>query len=66
MQIFVNGETQEIPSKCTVFQLLEDNAVSLKAAIVELNGKILKQEDWQCTVLQVDDKLEILIFMGGG
>ena len=66
MQIIVNGETQEIRSKCTVFQLLEDKAVSLKAAIVELNGKILKQEHWQGTVLQVDDRLEILIFMGGG
>lgn len=66
MQIIVNGETQEIRSKCTVFQLLEDKAVNLKAAIVELNGKILKQEHWQGTVLQVDDRLEILIFMGGG
>ena len=66
MQIVVNGETQEIPSKCTVFQLLEDKAVTLKAAVVELNGKILRQEHWQGTVLQVEDRLEILIFMGGG
>lgn len=66
MQIVVNGETQKIPSKCTVFKLLEDKAVNLKAAIVELNGEILKQEHWQGTVLKVDDRLEILIFMGGG
>ncbi|KJR49146.1 hypothetical protein UF75_0446 [Desulfosporosinus sp. I2] len=66
MQIVVNGEAQEIPLECTVFQLLTDNAVTLKAAVVELNGKILKQEHWQSTLLQADDRLEILIFMGGG
>jgi sulfur carrier protein len=33
---------------------------------VELNGKILKQEHWQSTLLQAGDRLEILVFMGGG
>ena len=66
MQIIVNGEAQEIFSQCTVFQLLEDEAVTLKAAVVELNGKILKQEQWQSTFLHDGDSLEILVFMGGG
>lgn len=66
MQIVVNGEVQEIVSGCTVLQLLENQAVILKAAVVELNGKILTQEHWQSTFLHADDSLEILIFMGGG
>lgn len=66
MQIVVNGEVQEIGSGCTVLQLLENQAVILKAAVVELNGKILTQEHWQSTFLHADDSLEILIFMGGG
>jgi sulfur carrier protein len=66
VQIVVNGEAQEILSECTVFQLLEDKAVTLKTAVVERNGKIIKQEQWQSTFLQADDRLEILIFMGGG
>ena len=66
LQIVVNGEAQEILSECTVFQLLENQAVTLKAAVVELNGKILTQEYWQNTFLRADDSLEILIFMGGG
>ena len=66
LQIVVNGDAQEILSECTVFQLLEDNAVTLKAAVVELNGIILKQEHWQSTLLQASDRLEILVFMGGG
>ncbi len=66
MQIVVNGEPHKIPTKCTVFQLLEDKAVTLKAAAIELNGKILKQELWQTTTLSAGDSLEILIFMGGG
>lgn len=66
LQIVVNGERQEILSECTVFQLLESQAVTLKAAVVEFNGKILTQEHWQSTLLRADDSLEILIFMGGG
>ncbi|GAB6154082.1 hypothetical protein JCM17380_28320 [Desulfosporosinus burensis] len=66
MQIILNGEAQELKQECTVFQLLEDKAVTLKAAAVELNGKILKQELWQSTVINAGDSLEILIFMGGG
>ncbi|MDR3587063.1 MAG: sulfur carrier protein ThiS [Desulfosporosinus sp.] len=66
MQIIVNGEAREILSECTVFQLLENQAVTLHAAVVELNGKVLTQEHWQSTLLQASDRLEILIFMGGG
>ncbi|MDR3586827.1 MAG: sulfur carrier protein ThiS [Desulfosporosinus sp.] len=66
MQIIVNGEALETLSECTVFQLLENQAVTLKAAVVELNGKVLTQEHWQSTLLQAGDRLEILIFMGGG
>ena len=66
MQIVVNGEAQEIISECNVFQLLENRAVTIKAAVVELNGKILKQEHWQSTLLQASDRLEVLVFMGGG
>ena len=67
MKIIVNGETQEIFSNdYTVLQFLEDKAVSLKAAIVELNGQILKQELWPATYLKAGDCIEILIFIGGG
>lgn len=66
MEIVVNGEAEELISDCTVLQLLENHAVTIKAAVVELNGKILKQEHWKNTPLQTDDRLEILIFMGGG
>jgi sulfur carrier protein len=66
MQLIVNGEAQEIFSEYTVFQFLENKAVTLKAAVVELNGKILTQDHWQSTFLGPDDRLEILIFLGGG
>ena len=66
MQIIANGKLQEISAGCTVYQLLQYQAVTLKAAVVELNEKILKQEHWQSTLLQAGDRLEILVFMGGG
>ena len=66
MQIVVNGEVREISPECTVFQLLQDQAVTLKAVVVEHNGTILKQEHYRSTLLQTGDRLEILVFMGGG
>jgi len=66
VQIVVNGEAQKIATECTVFQLLQDQGVTFKAAVVEHNGNILKQEHWQSTRLQSGDRLEILVFMGGG
>ena len=66
VQIVVNGKAQEILSESTVFQFLEDQAVTHKATVVELNGKILTQEHWQSTFFSAGDSLEILIFMGGG
>ena len=63
MQIVVNGEAQNISAECTVFQLLQDHAVNFKAAVVEHNGNILKQEHWQSTHLQPCDRLEILVFI---
>ena len=66
MQIVVNGEIQEVLLDCTVLKLLEDKAVALNTVVVEFNGEILKQVQWQSTVLQAGDNLEILVFMGGG
>ncbi len=66
MKIVVNGELQEIPPECTVFQLLEDKAMSVNTTVVELNREILKGEHWQSTILQAGDNLEVLVFMGGG
>jgi len=66
LRIFVNGEAEEIISAGTVLQLLENHAATFKTAVVEHNGKILKQEHWENTSLRADDSLEILIFMGGG
>ncbi len=67
MKIVVNGELQEeVSPECTVLKLLEEKAVVIKTAVVELNGEILKQEQWQSRVLQAGDNLEILVFMGGG
>lgn len=66
MKIVVNGKVQEVSPESTVFQLLKDNGVSHNAAVVELNGEVLKQEQWLSVVLQTGDSLEILIFLGGG
>jgi len=67
LKIVVNGELQEeVSPECTVLKLLEEKAVVIKTAVVELNGEILKQEQWQSRVLQAGDNLEILVFMGGG
>jgi sulfur carrier protein len=36
------------------------------ALVVELNGQIIKQQQWAETQLNSGDRLELLSFVGGG
>lgn len=66
MKITVNGENMEVQRELTVMNWLEQKKVALDVTVVELNGQIVPPENWAETVLQDEDKLEVLVFIGGG
>ena len=59
--IIVNGQNQEISLPMDLVTYLQENNYPLDKIAIELNGQIVPQ-----TILNPNDKLEIVTFVGGG
>lgn len=66
MILTVNGEQKEYGRISSVSGLIELLGVDKHGSAVEINGRILKQEEWPEAVLNDGDKIEIITFVGGG
>lgn len=67
MKLFINGKEEQASADLTVIQLLKEKNVEMPDMVtVELNGKILKKEQFETTKVKENDKVEFLYFMGGG
>jgi sulfur carrier protein len=67
MNLVVNGKETNIIEGLTVSQLLVEESVKMPNMVsVELNGRILRRTEFEQTILEDDDKVEFLYFMGGG
>lgn len=62
----INGEPRQLPSPCTVLQLLEQMALVGKRLAVERNGEIVPRGLHATTALADGDVLEIVVAVGGG
>lgn len=62
--IYVNGkETENCKS---LSALLEKGGFRRDRIAVEINGEIIKKSDYDKTVLNDGDKIEVVSFVGGG
>jgi len=69
MKIIVNGEKTTLADNGlrTISGLLDELKVADALYVtVELNGKILKREDFDSSTVADGDCIEFLYFMGGG
>ncbi|MGM0418257.1 MAG: sulfur carrier protein ThiS [Thermodesulfobacteriota bacterium] len=66
MEIFLNGEKQTVPDNITLADLLRLKKKDFEKVVAELNSEIIETKDYEKTVLNSDDSLEILNFVGGG
>ncbi len=67
MKLIVNGEEAGFGNSLTVGELLTIQKVKMPEMVsVELNGRILRQSEFNTTALNDGDKVEFLYFMGGG
>ncbi|MEX0963982.1 MAG: sulfur carrier protein ThiS [Pseudohongiellaceae bacterium] len=66
MQIEVNGAGQEIAASINIQQLIEILALGDGKIAVEVNGQIVPRSLFSKTILQPNDKLEIVQAIGGG
>ncbi len=67
MQIIVNGEKNQLDKEVNILDLLEILNVKMPEMVsVELNGEIVDRDDFVKTIIQENDEVEFLYFMGGG
>lgn len=67
MKLVVNGEDGVFNEGLTVSELLTVKEVKMPEMVsVEINGEILKRNEFEAKELEEGDKVEFLYFMGGG
>jgi sulfur carrier protein len=63
--VTINGKTQDAAGK-TVLAYLEEAGYDARRIVVERNEEILAKTEFNHTLLQDGDVIEIVCFMGGG
>jgi thiamine biosynthesis protein ThiS len=66
MNIHLNGELREVPENLTLAALLEWLRLPADRVAVERNREIAARSTWAETVIQANDHLEVVHFVGGG
>ena len=66
IEIIVNGEPKTVSQGQTVLGLLEAMELTPGRVAVELDRRIVRQEQWGRTTLHAGARLEIVQFVGGG
>ena len=65
-KIQLNGKLYEINTGTNLNELLNKLKIQKKKIAVEVNGEIVEKERYTNLVLNKDDKVEIVHFIGGG
>jgi sulfur carrier protein len=65
-KIQLNGKKINISQKTTLFDLVKKYKLDKKKVAVELNGKIINKNIFKKKILNNNDILEIVHFIGGG
>ena len=66
MRVYVNGEPKELSAPISLAELITQLDLPAARIAVELNRVVVRRNDWSTTVLQDDDRIEIVHFVGGG
>lgn len=66
MNVLINGETHNLTQNCTIDEALKLFNLPLGSFVIEINGDILHKEMFSNHILQENDSLEIIRFVGGG
>ena len=65
-EIVVNGETREVDGPIPLLQLIEEMGLGVRWVIVERNDSPVYRENYETTILQPGDRVEIGTPMAGG
>lgn len=66
MRVYVNGEAKELSVPISLAELIAQLDLPATRIAVELNRAVVRRGDWSATMIQDEDRLEIVHFVGGG
>ncbi len=66
MTVTVNGKEEQVNQGISILEFLKSKEIDPNAVVVEHNLNILEKEDLAAVLLQENDTLEVLKFVGGG
>ena len=65
-KIQLNGDSYEINNGTNLNDLLNKLKIQKNKVAIEVNGEILQKDKYTNLILNKDDKVEIVHFIGGG
>ena len=65
-KIQLNGDTYEINKDTNLNELLNKLKIQKNKVAIEINGEIVEKNKYSDIILNKDDKVEIVQFIGGG
>ena len=65
-KIQLNGDPYEINSRTNLNELLNELKIQKNKVAIEVNGEIIEKKKYINLILNKDDKVEIVHFIGGG
>ena len=66
MTIYVNGKKEELENNMDISRFLEVRKIRPEVVTVELNDNIVERNKYSEIKLKVDDRVELVYYMGGG
>ena len=66
IKIKINGKINKIDDKTKLSELIKNLKVPLKKVAIELNREIVDKKNLKKIYLKINDKIEIVHFIGGG
>ena len=66
MLVQVNGEEKTLVEGTHLSELIAQLDLPVQRIAVELNRMVVRRLDWDKTVLQSGDRIEVVHFVGGG
>jgi thiamine biosynthesis protein ThiS len=66
MKLIINGKEIDNNDYKNVAEVITSTFSNIEGIIVELNGNIVRKNQWHEQLLQENDKIEVIQFVGGG
>ena len=64
--IKINGKNENVEEALNLWELAINKKLSPERIVIERNLRIVPKEEWKEVVLEENDQIEIISFVGGG